>query len=109
MTEIDIVSIAIRGINAGLWVALGIRILRSDRPLSGFARKVAILVIVFGMGILFLSSLTPFIIPATAVRLMNTAFTSFAAIAAIALLTTGEPHGLLPGHRRAHDTPGRAE
>lgn len=93
MTEIDLATIAIRSVNLVLWVVLAWRVLHSDRVLSRLARRIVILVAVAGMGALFLGALAPYVMPFTMVRLIYTAFTTLAAIAALALLTTGEPHG----------------
>lgn len=107
MSEIDLATVAIRSINFVLWVVLVVRILRSDRPVSGLARRVLVLVLALGMGALFLGSLTPYFVPTTVVRLIYTAFTSLAAIAATALLTTGEPNGS-PRHRHLRGSAARA-
>lgn len=106
MTQIDYATLAIRGINLVLWLILGARILRSDRPVSGLARRITLLVIMLGMTALFLGSLTPYYLSPGTVRLIYTAFTSLSAIAATALLTTGEPNGRLMGDKRL-DHPAR--
>lgn len=99
--EVEITTLIIRGLNLALWVLLGIRILVLDRPVSRMARNTIIMVVIFGMGVLFLGALVPFGFPGEAARLIYTAFTAFAAIVALGLLTTGEPNGfarLSPPH-----------
>lgn len=98
--ELEIGTVVIRGFNLLVWIVLATRIIVLDRPVSAFARKTILLVIVFGMGVLFIGALVPFGIPGPLARTIYTSFTAFSAIAGTSLLTTGEPNG----HHRS--TPG---
>lgn len=94
--ELDVATLAIRVGNFALWAGLSYRILRTDRPVSGAARRMILLVIVSGMAVLTIGALVPFGFPGNWARLLYTSFTAAASIVALSLITTGEPNGL-PG------------
>lgn len=94
MLDLEHVTVLIRGINLLLWLGVVKRIIEDDRPLSRLARRMVGLVIVFGMAVFVVGSLVPFGFPGQWASLIYTAFTAFAAILAVALLSTGEPNGV---------------
>lgn len=105
MIDIDIATLIVRGANLLLWVILGCRIIQADRPVSGMARNVITLVIMFGMAVLFFGALVPFGLDGQVARLVYTAFTAASAIVAISLLTTGEPNGTMKASPPDDDLP----
>lgn len=94
--ELEIGTLIIRAINLGLWLVVAFRISRGGIPVSNLARRIIITMIVFGMSVFLIGALVPFGFPGTWASLLYTAFTAYAAIIALALLTTGEPNGHSP-------------
>lgn len=79
----------IRGINAFLWIVLGVDMwLHSSRPLPPIARRLLILVLVGGMLVLLIGAFVPTYIPVNVGRWLYTAFTGFAAMVALAVRST---------------------
>lgn len=88
--ELFAAALALRVVNAVLWLLVVVRILRHDRPVSALTRKLISLVLLFGMGILVLGALVPFGFPGELARLIYTAFTAFAGLIALGIITTSD-------------------
>jgi hypothetical protein len=85
----DVASFLIRASNAALWLVIGIHAFRWNKPLSRFGRRIVWTVIAIGMIVLAVGGLVPMgIISGQFARVMYTAFTAYAAIVALALLST---------------------
>ncbi len=83
------IALAIRTINFILWTLVVIRIFRHDRPVDRLTRQLFSVVLIFGMGVLAVGSLSPFdILPDGSTRMMYTVFTAFAGLIALAIITT---------------------
>lgn len=91
--ELEIGTLLVRGVNLVLWIVVAARILVRNQSLSLLARRAVATVIVFGMSVLVLGATVPFGFPGHLATLIYTAFTAYAAILAVALLSTGEPNG----------------
>lgn len=81
-------ALIIRGLNAVLWTLLIRRIVMEDKPVSPLARRVISGVLFFGMWVLVIGALVQFGFPSDMARTVYTAFTAFAGISALAMLTT---------------------
>lgn len=86
--DLVIGSLLVRGINLALWLVVARRLLRRQEPLPLLTRRVVVLVMTFGMAVLFLGALVPFGFPGDVARMVYTVFTAFAALAAFGILTT---------------------
>jgi hypothetical protein len=73
------------------------KVIVAANPVTTLARRMIATVIVFGMSVLVLGALVPFGVPGPTASLTYTAFATYAAIVASALLRAGEPNGL-PAH-----------
>lgn len=80
-------STVIRTANAVVWVFLCVRIYRAHIPVIALVRTMIITVLVAGMCILALGSLTAFGFPREAARFIYTAFTAYSLIIAAAIIT----------------------
>lgn len=82
---------AIRLVNAVLWTAYVIRVVRAPLPVTPLARKLIGLTIVFGMWALFYGGVASLgFVPGDTARTLYSIFTAYAAIVALALLTGKE-------------------
>lgn len=80
---------AVRAVNAVLWVLLAIDLWRHAAiPLPVISRRLVIVVIVAGMGILLFGAFAPMYLDGGIVRVIYTIYTGFAAMAALAILKT---------------------
>ena len=84
-----ILTFTIRTANALLWTAFVLQTLRSDRPVLRTARLMLLIVIFFGMWVLAAGSMVSMgILPPEIARTVYTLYTAFAAMVALALVTS---------------------
>lgn len=87
--EIAIGSLILRTANFILWTLVVIRVFKHDKPVSRLARQLISIVLFFGMGILDIGALVPFgIVSSEVSRTVYTAFTAFAGLIALGIITT---------------------
>lgn len=88
--ELLTIAVGLRFANFLLWTLVILRIFRHDRPVSRLTRQLISVVLFFGMGILALGSLVPFGFPGELARMIYTAFTAFALLIALGIITTSD-------------------
>jgi hypothetical protein len=90
MSDLDTVligSLAIRAINAFLWTIVCVRIVQHDQPVPRIIRLLIVTVILGGMWVLTFGGLAPFGVPGEVARFIYTAYTAYAGIIAVAIVT----------------------
>lgn len=94
MDEATVGSLVIRVVTASLWTILMVRVALTRTAVTLLARRAICAVIVLVMWLLVLGAVATLgLFPTDLVRLATTIYAAFAAMIAIALLTTGEPTG----------------
>lgn len=95
MSPDQILIAAIRITNFLLWLDLGFDVLRHSQMLPPLTRRLIVLVIVGGMGVLVIGAFAPTYVPPDLARNIYTAYTGFAAIIALAIRRTWKHRAIL--------------